>query len=906
MSDKRRARARTEIDRRDERARASSSSSGYQSPRPGISQSRRPGGEPYSHSSVSYSSGPSYARPSLPSDEAAVTAGAPSTSAAAGPSSYYPTTARGEHLGSTEQHRPAVTAYSETASETASVAGSVAGSEAARGSFRGRRMLPMDIVTRPRHLVTKQGAHGQPVLLKANYFKLLSTPDWCLQKYRVDIEPEEDRNVIRKGLLRAHRQTLGAYIFDGTLLYSTRMLPKPLELTSQRESDNQLMSIKIRHVGQLNKGDYEYVAFFNIIMRKCLDLLELKLLGRNYFDPHKKTEVREYRLELLPGYFTSIRQHENDILMCAEITHKVMRSDTLLHLLKECYQTNPHDYQRVYKNTVIGSVVLTYYNDNSYKVDDVDFSVTPKSTFMKKNDEISYSEYYRTRYNVTITEMRQPLLVSKAKARDRRAGKSEMVYLIPELCKCTGLTDSMRNDNRLMSALAKFTRVSPVDRIKKLMNFNQRLHGVPAIAAEIQSWNLELDRKLVDVPARVLTCDKIIYGDNSTTPVNTNANWTGDLRYRSMRVSGSLDEWVLLVPNRLKRDAQNFISSLIKAASGMNFRINYPKIIDLRDDNPSTYVETLEIVMSKKVPLLIFCIASNNRLDRYAAIKKKCCVDRPVPTQVLLARSLQNKSIMSVATKVAIQLNCKIGGIPWTVAIPLNGLMVVGFDVCHDTNSKTKDFGAMVASLDSNHGRYFSAVSSHTSGEELSHDLSVNLLKAIKQFKEVNNTLPKRIVIYRDGVGDGQTHYVVRNEVAEVKAKLQSIYENPDDLKLAYIIVTKKINTRLFYNEQNPKPGTVVDDVITDPSKYDFFIVAQQVNQGTVTPTAYNVIEDSLGLEVDKIQRLTYKLCHMYFNWSGTVRVPAPCQYAHKLAFLVSQAVHQQPSTYLETLLYFL
>ena len=28
-------------------------------------------------------------------------------------------------------------------------------------------------------------------------------------------------------------------------------------------------------------------------------------------------------------------------------------------------------------------------------------------------------------------------------------------------------------------------------------------------------------------------------------------------------------------------------------------------------------------------------------------------------------------------------------------------------------------------------------------------------------------------------------------------------------------------------------------------------------------------------------------MTHMYFNWPGTVRVPAPCQYAHKLAYQV-------------------
>jgi len=51
---------------------------------------------------------------------------------------------------------------------------------------------------------------------------------------------------------------------------------------------------------------------------------------------------------------------------------------------------------------------------------------------------------------------------------------------------------------------------------------------------------------------------------------------------------------------------------------------------------------------------------------------------------------------------------------------------------------------------------------------------------------------------------------------------------------------------------------------------------------------------------------LTYKLTHLYYNWPGTVRVPAPCQYAHKLAFLVGESLHRQPSEQLEEVLYFL
>ena len=107
-------------------------------------------------------------------------------------------------------------------------------------------------------------------------------------------------------------------------------------------------------------------------------------------------------------------------------------------------------------------------------------------------------------------------------------------------------------------------------------------------------------------------------------------------------------------------------------------------------------------------------------------------------------------------------------------------------------------------------------------------------------------------------------------------------------------------------NATNPPSGSVVDDVVTLPERHDFYLVSQSVRQGTVNPTSYNVIEDGSGLKPEHIQKLTYKLCHLYYNWPGTVRVPAPCQYAHKLAFLVGESLHREPSEKLEDLLYYL
>lgn len=76
--------------------------------------------------------------------------------------------------------------------------------------------------------------------------------------------------------------------------------------------------------------------------------------------------------------------------------------------------------------------------------------------------------------------------------------------------------------------------------------------------------------------------------------------------------------------------------------------------------------------------------------------------------------------------------------------------------------------------------------------------------------------------------------------------------------------------------------------------------------QGTVNPTSYNIIKDDSGLRPDHLQKLTYKLTHLYYNWPGTVRVPSVCQYAHKLAFLVGNSLHKVPSSEMEHLLYYL
>lgn len=117
---------------------------------------------------------------------------------------------------------------------------------------------------------------------------------------------------------------------------------------------------------------------------------------------------------------------------------------------------------------------------------------------------------------------------------------------------------------------------------------------------------------------------------------------------------------------------------------------------------------------------LVVCIVTGNRDDLYSAIKKLCCVQSPCPSQVSTssvdmrdARSAhaachvaprpgvrhvtrshlrsasssqvinvrtisQPQKLRSVAQKILLQMNCKLGGELWTVHVPLVKTLTLG------------------------------------------------------------------------------------------------------------------------------------------------------------------------------------------------------------------------------------
>ncbi len=64
-------------------------------------------------------------------------------------------------------------------------------------------------------------------------------------------------------------------------------------------------------------------------------------------------------------------------------------------------------------------------------------------------------------------------------------------------------------------------------------------------------------------------------------------------------------------------------------------------------------------------------------------------------------------------------------------------------------------------------------------------------------FPQLNKEYPKQIVLFRDGVGEGQLKFVVDHEVSQLLKAFQLIDARYQP-KFTMVIVNKRINTRLF------------------------------------------------------------------------------------------------------------
>nr|XP_036866974.1 piwi-like protein 4 [Manis javanica] len=688
----------------------------------------------------------------------------------------------------------------------------------------------------------KTGSSGIPVKLVTNLFSLDLPQDWHLYEYHVTYTPDLESRRLRTALLYNHRKLSNrAKAFDGVILFlSQKLEEKVTELLSETQR-GETVKMTITLMRELPASSPVCIQVFNIIFRKILKKLSMYQIGRNFYKPSETLEIPQHKLSLWPGFAISVSHFEGRLLFNADVSYKVLRNETVLEFMTGlCHRTGMSCFTETCEKQLLGLIVLTRYNNKTYRIDDIDWSVKPTHTFQKRDGtEITYVDYYKQQYDITLSDLNQPVLVSLLKSKRHDNSEPQMAHLIPELCFLTGLSDQATSDFRVMKAVAEETRLSPLERQQRLARLADNIQRNKDARFELETWGLHFGCQMC-LTGRVVPSEKILMQDHVCQPMSA-ADWSKDIRTCKILHAQSLNKWLIIYSDRAENVTENFLSCLRRVGSSMGFNVDHPKIIKAQE-NPAAFLNTIQKHVSPDIQLL-------------------------------------------------------------------KSLMVVGIDICKDEFSKGMVVVGFVASINVRITRWFSRCILQTTSTSVADCLKVFMTGALDKWYKYNHGLPARIIVYRGGVGDGQLKTLIEYEVPQLLSSVTEASSSTSS-RLSVIVVRKKCMPRFFTEVnrtvQNPPPGTVVDSEATRPEWYDFYLISQAACRGTVNPVYYNVIYDDNGLKPDHMQRLTFKLCHLYYNWIGLISVPAPCQYAHKLTSQVAQSIHKEPSLELANSLFYL
>uniref|UniRef100_A0A8B9KTW9 Piwi-like protein 2 n=1 Tax=Astyanax mexicanus TaxID=7994 RepID=A0A8B9KTW9_ASTMX len=727
-----------------------------------------------------------------------------------------------------------------------------------------------------REPLKKAGTKGNSITIGSNYIPIRCKNEAVFQ-YHVTFTPNVEALSMRFGMMKDHRSTTGEVVaFDGSILY----LPKRLD--EVRSADyNDRLSAKL---AQLKLLCFIDECFILINLCGVMKIVGLKLVGRDHYDPSNAIVLGKHRLQVWPGYSTCIKETDGGLYLGVDVSHKVLRNDSVLNIMGVIYQQSPEHFQDECTKEFVGAIVITRYNNRTYRIDDIKWSKSPKDSFtLADGSETTFIDYYRKNYGITVKEIDQPLLVHRPKERSKPGGKQIItgeILLLPELSFMTGIPEKMRKDFRAMKDLTVHINVSAEQHTHSIKQLLQNINSNPEALNELQRWGLEISPEILMTQGRTLPMETICLQSASFVS-SSSADWSREVVRDASISSIPLYCWAVFYPRRAAEQAEELVTMFGKVAGPIGIKLERPIRVELRDDRTETYVKSIQSQLTSEPNVqLVVCIITGNRDDLYSAIKKLCCVQSPCPSQAINVRTIsQPQKLRSIAQKILLQMNCKLGGELWTVSVPLKHLMVIGVDVHHDVSKKKRSVMGFVASLN----RFF-------------------------YLNPMNHSFPEKIVIYRDGVSDGQLKTVEQYEIPQI-LKCFETFPNYEP-KLTFIVVQKRISTTLYsYGGERfgtPPPGTVLDHTVTNKDWVDFFLMAHSIRQGCGLPTHYISVYNTANLTPDHLQRLTFKMCHLYWNWPGTIRVPAPCKYAHKLAFLSGQYLHSEPAIQLADKLYFL
>jgi aubergine-like protein len=619
------------------------------------------------------------------------------------------------------------------------------------------------------------------------------------------------------------------------------------------------------------------------------------------------------------------------------------------------------DVEGEWRRRCENALVFAYNNGRMYRVRRVRFDLRPTSTMTISGSkarkagvtgELSYIDFYRRFYNRIIYDPNQPLLEAVAEKR------SETILLIPELCALTGLNDEMKKDRMLMQEVLQYSRIGTADKLNQCVAICRDIFGGNTAAPIVDTsssvgkarqlmkdWKCSLSQVPARIEARVLDPCTVSFGNKSYIVEDGNfQRWTRN----GSQCPVQLTRWIIIHTEMDRQMVDMWLRSMRElGGSGFGMSFGEPMRLILVNGGAEELRNMLLDSVTADVQLVMLFTPQKDSNKLYKVLKQVTTTVRPCITQVVKSETMRKRqSIVAIVTRVVMQISAKLLGPLWHVNLESDQTpmmheptMLVGID-CHENKEyPRKSVMAFVASLDAFASQYFSTtvLIDDIAREDptrycdlVAQKIRLCMHEAFEAFADSNDgILPTNIFVYRNSVSKQEMRRVGQFEVDaildSIKATNSETWDSEHqapvttgrtkecayDPHLTYILCMKHVPARFFMmgspeGPSNPPPGTVIDHVTPGTDLYGFYLVNQHVSRGSAAPTQYVVAYDSSKFSEDAIQHLTFRLSHMYYNFPGGVRLPAPAQYAKKLAHMVASSVKSDVHPRLRETLFYL
>jgi len=495
---------------------------------------------------------------------------------------------------------------------------------------------------------------GRKLTLAANYFRFdfLDKTKKTFYKYSVNFFPElpGDSVKLRATILgRARKEImsiLGNYIFNNSTLFSLENYPDIIEFSVDFNSQSYKINIKQTNVIDFKSYEAEaiYKKFFNLMLRK----ISFVQIRKNFFNPAGAKHLQTHKLEIWPGFNSSVNILNEGVLLNMNILYKVLRPETALDIVRNLGQDssrNCNDLKEIFNDYFKGVAVLTRYNnDKIYIIDEVDLEKTPASKFESKDGPVSYLDYYKKKYGIKINVLDQPLLIH----RDKK--KNQEIHLIPELCYLTGLTDEMRANFNLMKEMANITKGSAAEKMEESRQLiNQFLQNKDCLE-EMKKWGLTITNSplnLTGTKINVGNCLMHKKQDGSRYSFNIDESNDIDRKIQTeMYNQPPLNSWVIFSTQKDENLANSFLETLGQVQSTFNYKMNKPSLNLVRSQNFKDWESELSRVLNPNMQAVVLIIpGSRGKGQLYNDLKKLLMGKYPIPSQIVLSGTLAKGSL---------------------------------------------------------------------------------------------------------------------------------------------------------------------------------------------------------------------------------------------------------------------